>query len=49
MSDVQVIADRVEIEALRGEFSDAAMMRDRGPDADPAPPEPHDPPDQPPA
>ena len=30
MSDFQAIADRVEIEALRGEFSDAAMMRDRG-------------------
>ena len=29
MSDFQAIADRVEIEALRGEFSDAAMMRDR--------------------
>jgi ketosteroid isomerase-like protein len=29
MSDFQEIADRVEIEALRGEFSDAAMMRDR--------------------
>ncbi len=28
MSDVQAIADRVEIEALRGEFTDAAMMRD---------------------
>jgi ketosteroid isomerase-like protein len=28
MSDFQAIADRVEIEALRGEFSDAAMMRD---------------------
>jgi ketosteroid isomerase-like protein len=28
MSDFQVIADRVEIEALRGEFTDAAMMRD---------------------
>jgi ketosteroid isomerase-like protein len=28
MSDFQVIADRVEIEALRGEFSDAVMMRD---------------------
>jgi ketosteroid isomerase-like protein len=28
MTDFQVIADRVEIEALRGEFSDAAMMRD---------------------
>ncbi len=29
MSDLQSIADRVEIEALRGEFTDAAMMRDR--------------------
>jgi ketosteroid isomerase-like protein len=29
MSDFQAIADRVEIEALRAEFSDAAMMRDR--------------------
>jgi ketosteroid isomerase-like protein len=28
MSDLQAIADRVEIEALRGEFSDAAMTRD---------------------
>ncbi len=28
MSDLEVIADRVEIEALRGEFTDAAMMRD---------------------
>jgi ketosteroid isomerase-like protein len=28
MSDFQSIADRVEIEALRGEFSDASMMRD---------------------
>jgi len=28
MRDLQVIADRVEIEALRGEFSDAVMMRD---------------------
>jgi len=28
MSDVQAIADRIEIEALRGEFSDAVMMRD---------------------
>jgi ketosteroid isomerase-like protein len=28
VSDLQVIADRVEIEALRGEFTDAAMMRD---------------------
>src|SRR6201992_1444053 len=25
---LQAIADRVEIEALRGEFTDAAMMRD---------------------
>ncbi|MEU1226140.1 LUD domain-containing protein [Streptomyces sp. NPDC005828] len=29
MNDFQSIADRVEIEALRGEFTDAAMMRDR--------------------
>jgi ketosteroid isomerase-like protein len=29
MSDFQDIADRVQIEALRAEFSDAAMMRDR--------------------
>jgi ketosteroid isomerase-like protein len=28
MSDIQAIIDRVEIEALRGEFTDAAMMRD---------------------
>ena len=28
MSDLQAIADRVEIEALRGEFTDASMMRD---------------------
>jgi ketosteroid isomerase-like protein len=28
MRDLQAIADRVEIEALRGEFTDAAMMRD---------------------
>jgi len=28
LSDFQTIADRVEIEALRGEFTDAAMMRD---------------------
>jgi ketosteroid isomerase-like protein len=28
MSDVQAIADRIEIEALRGEFTDAVMMRD---------------------
>jgi ketosteroid isomerase-like protein len=30
MSDFQAIADRVEIEALRGEFSDAVMMNDHG-------------------
>ena len=30
MSDMQAIADRVEIEALRGEFTDAVMMRDYG-------------------
>ena len=29
MSDFRGIADRVEMEALRGEFTDAAMMRDR--------------------
>jgi uncharacterized protein (TIGR02246 family) len=28
MSDFQTIADRVEIEALRGEFTDAGMLRD---------------------
>ncbi|MFJ9413668.1 nuclear transport factor 2 family protein [Streptomyces sp. NPDC101227] len=28
MSDLETIADRVEIEALRGEFTDAVMMRD---------------------
>ena len=28
MSNLQAIADRVEIEALQGEFTDAAMMRD---------------------
>ena len=28
MSDLQAIADRVEIEALGGEFTDAGMMRD---------------------
>jgi ketosteroid isomerase-like protein len=28
MSDLQAIAERVEIEALRGEFTDAVMMRD---------------------
>src|SRR5215468_11006604 len=28
MSDFRAIADRVEIEALRGEFTDAVMMRD---------------------
>jgi ketosteroid isomerase-like protein len=30
MTDLQAIADRVEIEALRGEFTDAVMMRDYG-------------------
>ncbi len=28
MSDLQAIADRVEIEALSGEFTDAVMMND---------------------
>ena len=28
MRDLQGLADRLEIEALRGEFADAAMMRD---------------------
>jgi ketosteroid isomerase-like protein len=28
MTDLQAIADRFEIEALRGEFTDAGMMRD---------------------
>jgi ketosteroid isomerase-like protein len=28
MSDLQALADRVEIEALRGEFTDAVMMND---------------------
>jgi hypothetical protein len=28
MSDLQAIADRVEIEALRGECADAVMMHD---------------------
>jgi ketosteroid isomerase-like protein len=28
MNDLRAIADRVEIEALRGEFTDAGMMRD---------------------
>jgi hypothetical protein len=28
VSDLAAIADRVEIEALRGEATDAAMMRD---------------------
>jgi ketosteroid isomerase-like protein len=28
MSDLEAIADSIEIEALRGEFTDAAMMRD---------------------
>ena len=30
MRDLEAIADRVEIEALRGEFTDAVMMRDYG-------------------
>ena len=30
MTDLQAIADRVEIEALRGEYTDAVMMRDYG-------------------
>jgi ketosteroid isomerase-like protein len=30
MSTFQVIADRVELEALRGEFTDAVMTRDYG-------------------
>lgn len=28
MSDLQAVADRIEIDALRGEFTDAAMMDD---------------------
>jgi hypothetical protein len=28
MSDPQAIADRFQIKALRGEFTDASMMRD---------------------
>jgi len=28
MSELQAIAERFEIEALRGEFTDAAMMHD---------------------
>jgi ketosteroid isomerase-like protein len=28
IKNIQAVADRVEIEALRGEFTDAAMMRD---------------------
>lgn len=28
MTDLRAVADRVEIEALRGEFADAGMMRD---------------------
>lgn len=28
MSELEAIADRVEIETLRGEFTDAVMMRD---------------------
>ena len=34
MSDLQAIADRVEIEALRGEFTDAVMMHDHAPGHD---------------
>ena len=30
MRDLEAIADRVEIEALRGEFTDAAMTNDFG-------------------
>jgi len=30
MGGFQAIADRAEIEALRGEFTDAVMMRDHG-------------------
>ena len=30
MTDLQAIADRVEIEALRAEYTDAAMMNDYG-------------------
>jgi ketosteroid isomerase-like protein len=30
MCDLQAVADRVEIEALRGEYTDAVMMRDYG-------------------
>jgi hypothetical protein len=41
MSDLQAIADRFEIEALRGEFTDAVMMRDydRHQSADGLPPQ----------
>ncbi|MEV1175511.1 hypothetical protein [Nonomuraea sp. NPDC049784] len=28
MGDLETIADRIEIETLRGEFTDAVMMRD---------------------
>ncbi|HEX2823205.1 MAG TPA: hypothetical protein VHO07_24030 [Streptosporangiaceae bacterium] len=31
MTDLQAIADRVEIEALRGEFTDAAIRRPAAP------------------
>jgi hypothetical protein len=31
MSDLRAIADRFEIEALRGEFTDAVMMHDYDP------------------
>jgi ketosteroid isomerase-like protein len=30
VSDLEAIADRIEIDALRGEFTDAVMMRDYG-------------------
>jgi hypothetical protein len=30
MTDLQAIADGVEIETLRGEFTDAVIMRDYG-------------------
>lgn len=33
MSDLQAIDDRVQIKALSGEYSDAAMMRDYKPSA----------------
>ena len=39
MTDLQAIADRVEIEALRGEYTDAVMMRDYGRVASPFTPD----------